>query len=370
MRKITKVIILIIISFTLQSVVLICIDNFYRSNKNVTYKWANAPSKKKSSVQVDISKDARNIEVSSTGKFVSYYLNNSIHVKEIDTNKDNIIKLGVPISDASISWRINDDKLMVITKKYSELRVYTYDPKENQLHKNLDASNEWKAYSVPSNYRINGIEQNNKNTLIYLKITQNASKSYSFLKKFDISNGIKAMDLPIHNIGSYYIFKSENKVVFEDEVEKKIYMAHEVSKDHWKTEPLKVSEVNGLKLLGVDDNGVVYAGKLINNKISTIYTCNISTGVAEGTSNKKVNKSVEVKRNWNKMLLEEEIDPKNIYISDLGDVYIIDNVNKKVLNVKSGKKTSFKGNYVCMFGDNMDGGVISLDENKLVETAI
>lgn len=370
MKRVTKVIILIIISFALQSVVLIYINNFYRSNKKVTYNWINTPSKKKADVKVDISKNAHNIQVSSTGKFVSYYLENSIHVKELDTNKDNSIKLEAPVSDIDVNWRIDDDKLMVIEKKYSAIRVYTYDPKENQLNKSRDIYNKWESYNIGSKFRVTGIEQNNKNTLIYLKLTQNGSENYSFLKKFDITNDIKAIHLPIHNIGNYYIFKSENKIIFEDEVEKKIYMAYEIGTDEWNTEPLKVSEVSGLKLLGVDDNGIVYAGKLVNNKINSIYTCNISTGVAEGTASKKVNKSVAVKRNWKNILLEEQVDSNHIYISDIGDMYIIDNVNKKVINVKTGNKIAFKGEYRCMFGDSMGGGIISLDGNKLIEIAI
>ncbi|WP_234117425.1 hypothetical protein [Clostridium hydrogenum] len=367
MKRVTKVIILIIISFALQSIVLICINNFYRSNKKVTYKWADTSSKKKSSVQVDISMDARNIEVSSTGKFVSYYLGDSIHVKDINKNKDNIIKLDVPISNASISWRIDDDKLMVITKKYSGLRVYTYDPKENQLYKNRDANNEWKLYPIESGYKVTGIEQNNKNTLIYLKLTKNDSKNYSFLKTFDITNEINGINLPIHNIGNYYIFKAENKVVFEDEVDKKIYMAsNKIGTHEWHMKPLKIQGVTGLKLLAVDDNGIVYVGKLINNKISTVYTCNISTRTSEGNSNKVE----QLNGSWNRVLLEENVDAKHIYISDIGDMYIIDNVNKKVINVKTGKEIAFKGEYKCMFGDSMGGGIISLDGNKLIEIEI
>lgn len=367
MKRVTKVIILIIISFALQSIVLICINNFYRSNKKVTYKWADEPSKKKSSVQVDISMDARNIEVSSTGKFVSYYLGDSIHVKEINKNKDNIIKLGVPISDATISWRIDDDKLMVIEKIYSKIKVFTYDPRENKLNSDLDMSNEAGAYPIGTRYNITGIQQNNKNTLIYLKLTQKGSRDYSFLKKLDISYGIKAIDLPIHNIGNYYIFKAENKVVFEDEVDKKIYMAsNKIGTDEWHMEPLKIQGVTGLKLLAVDDNGIVYVGKLINNKIITVYTCNISTGISE----EKSNKLEQFNGRWNRVLLEENIDAKHIYISDIGDMYIIDNVNKKVMNVKTGKKIAFKGEYKCMFGDSMGGGIISLDGNKLIEIAI
>lgn len=366
MKKITKVIIWILISLALQSAVLLYFNNFYTRNKRMTYKRIDVPSKKKTNVKADIPSDAQNIEASSTGKFISYYLKNSIHVISMKDNEDNAIKLNVPIANASISWMSSDDKLMVIERKNASIKVSTYNPKESKLINNLDINNEWQSYPIGRNYKITGIQQNNKNTLIYLKITQNGSKNHSLLKKLDISNKIKEMNLPIHNIGNYYIFKAENVVIFEDEVDKKIYAAHEVKEDVWRTQPLQLPGVNGLKLLGVDDNGIVYAGKLINGKISAIYTQDISTGNVEGSANK----TEELKGNWKKTALKSEVDLKHIYVSDLGDVYTIDNEKGTALNIKTGKKVSFKGNYVCMFGDNADGGIISLSDGKVIETVI
>ncbi|MFL0252706.1 hypothetical protein ACJDT4_20020 [Clostridium neuense] len=369
MKRITKIIIWILISLTLQSAVLLYFNNF-RVNKKVTYKKIDIPARKKSDMKVSIPSGAYNIKVSSTGKFVSYYLKNSIHVIEMDTGKDNSINLEVPVADTSISWRASDDKLMVIERKYSSIKVYTYSPKENNMKRNLNMKNEAEAYPVGSSYRITGIEQNNKNTLIYLKVTQNGSGNYSLLKKLDISTGIKELQLPIHNIGNYYIFKSENTIVFEDEVDKKVYMRS----NNGYNQKLQVPQVTNSKLLGVDDNGMVYIGKLVNNKVSQVYTCNISTGNAEGTggsnSEKKAHMLNTFKGNWSTISLKESIQPKNIYVSDTGGLYTIDSQKGVVSNVKTAKKYSFKGTYVCMFGDNSDGGIISLSDGKIIETMI
>lgn len=366
MKKITKVIIWILISLVLQSAVLLYFNNFYTRNKKMTYKRIDLPSQKKINVKADIPSDAQNIEASSTGKFISYYFKNSIHVISMKDNKDSTIKLKVPIENASISWMSSDDKLMVVERKNASIKVSTYNPKESKLINNLDINNEWQSYKIDSNYKITGIQQNNKNTLIYLKITQNGSKNYSLLKKLDISNKINEMGLPIHNIGNYYVFKAENVIVFEDEVDKKIYAAYEVKENEWRTKPLQIPGVTGLKLLAVDDNGIVYVGKLINGKINAIYTRDISTGNVEGSANK----TEELRGNWKKTALKSEVDPKCIYISSLGDIYTIDNEKGIALNIKSGKKTSFKGKYISMFGDNTDGGILSLNGGKIIETMI
>lgn len=362
MKRITKVIIWMLISLVVQSAVLLYFNNFYTRQKKIVYKREDISSKKKIDVKADIPKEAQNIEVSSTGKFISYYLQNSIHVISMKNNKDNTIKLNVPIASANISWLSSDDKLMVIERRSGNIKVSTYDPIENKLNNDLSYENEWKSYPVGSNYKVTGIEQNNKNTLIYLKITQNGSKNYSFLRKLDISTGIKEMDLPIHNIGNYYIFKSENKVVFEDEVDKKIYM----KPDKGSTKPLQIPGVTGLKLLYVDDNGIVYVGKLINGKINAIYTRDISTGNVEGSGNK----TEGLKYNWKKTALKSEVDSKYIYVSELGDIYTIDNEKGMALNIKNGKKISFKGKYISMFGDNTYGGIVSLSDGKIIETMI
>lgn len=368
MKRIIKIIIWMLISFMIQSSVLLYFSSYYRSSKSMNYKWNSIPNKKKSNIKVSIPDGAKNINISSTGKFASYYLENSIHVVEMNTNKDNTMELDVPASDTSISWRASDDKLMVIEKKHSEIKVYTYDPKENKLTRDFDMNNEARSYMVGNNYKITGIQQNDINTLIYLKVTKNNSQNYSFLKALDISNDIKPMNLPIHNIGNYCVFKAENTVVFEDEVDKKIYMAsNKAGTDEWPTEPLRIPGVTGLKLLGVDDKGMVYVGKLINNKISTIYTCNISTGTAGNNYTKKTETFMG---KWNRVLLKEQVESTKVYISDVGDIYTIDDTNEKVLNVKTGKETSFSGSYICMFGDSMSGGIISLKGNKLIETII
>lgn len=368
MKRVTKVIIWILISLVLQSAVLLYFNNFYRSNKKITYNRVDIPSEKKKNIKASIPKEAYNIEASSTGKFVSYYLQNSIHVISMKDNKDNTIKLNVPIANANISWLSSDDKLMVIERNSGNIKVSTYDPIANKLNNDLDSKNEWRPYPVSSNYKITGIEQNNKNTLIYLKITEKGSKNYSFLRKLDISIGINEMNLQIHNIGNYYIFKAENVVVFEDEVDKKIYASHEdkVKKDVWHTQPLQIPGVTGLKLLGVDDNGIVYVGKLVKDKINAIYTRDISTGKVEGSANN----TAALKGNWNKTALKSEVDSKNIYASSLGDIYAIDNEKGIALNIKTGKKVPFKGKYVSMFGDNTYGGIVSLSDGKIIETMI
>lgn len=366
MKRITKVIIWMLISLVLQSAVLLYFNNFYTRQKKIVYKREEIPSKKRIDVKADIPKEAQNIEASSTGKFVSYYLQNSIHVISMKNNKDNTIKLNVPIANANISWLSSDDKLMVIERKNGNIKFSTYDPIEDKLNKDLSYENVWKSYQVSSNYKITGIQQNNKNTLIYLKITQNGSKNYSFLRKLDISIGINEMYLPIHNIGNYYVFKAENVVVFEDEVDKKIYATYQAKENEWHTKPLQIPGVTGLKLLGVDDNGIVYVGKLINDKINAIYTRDISTGNAEGSANK----AEELKGNWKKAALKSEVDSKHIYVSSLGDIYTIDNEKGIALNIKTGKKISFKGKYISMFGDNTYGGIISLNDGKIIETII
>lgn len=367
MKRITRIIIWILISLTLQSSVLLYFNNF-RSNKKVIYKKIDIPTLKKSNMKVSIPNGAYNIKISYTGKFVSYYLKNSIHVTEMYTGKDNTINLEVPATDANVSWRASDDKLMVIERKYSSIKVYTYSPKENNIKRNLNMKNEAETYPIGVNCRITGIEQNNKNTLIYLKVTQNGSKNYSFLKNLDISTGIKELQLPIHNIGNYYIFKSENTVVFEDEADKKVYMRS----NNGYIQRIQMPKVTNSKLLGVDDNGTVYIGKLVKNKVSEVYTCNISTGNAEGTignsSLKKAHMLNVSKGSWNTIFLKGQVDPKHIYVSDTGDLYTVDSQNGVVSNIKKEKKYSFKGSYVCVFGDNSYGGIISIDGDKLIET--
>lgn len=358
MKRIRILIIGMAVSLVLQSLVLFHFDS-YGGNKKIIYTEDNVIDKKKTNIEVPIPKGAFNIKASPTGKFVVYYLKDSVHVMQLSSGKDNIIKLKALPDNINVSWRSDDDRLMIIEEIGSKISVYNYSPENNYIDRNLTLNNQAKSYNVGHDYKVSDIEQDNKNTLIYLKLTQKGAKDYSIIKTLDISNGMDGLGLPIHNIGDFYIYKDETKVVSEDEVDKKLYL----TLSNRRTVRLPIEGVKYCKLLGVDNSGGIYAGEVNDDKIKNIYKGDLQAGDVTGRV---------CNINWNRVTLKNAVYAKNIYISDVGDMYIIDNIRHQALNIKDKKSISYKGDYVGMYGDSIDGGILGLDKDKgkLIETTI
>lgn len=398
MRRLRNLIIWIIISIIVQTGVLYYFDKYhFRNATDVTYKVAKAPEKKDKVISVSISKDAKNITPSYTGKYAYYYSGDSIYVVNMATGKSNAIKLseGIDIDNVCIGWSSTSDSIVMLelNKENLSLKMYTYYPDTNSKEPNLDSNNKQQTYYLGKNAIIS-MKQNNISTLIYIKSAYSKDSDKRYFSTLDTTNGLTQMELPIKNVGDYYVFKPEDKLVYEDEVDKKVYISKVYAstkrkENYTETKTVKIDGVDNYKLISVYDKNA-YIGKLVDGKISTIYYASIASGntqndesnsEAESSGNKssgikssniiskRVNTSDDFTADWQQIALSSPVDPKNLYISqNTGDIYNIDNLKGKVENIKTKKKTQFEGAYVGISDDD----VFSFDseKGKLIENVL
>lgn len=374
MRKLRNVIIWIIISVILQTGVLFYFNNYYfKESTDIKYKVVENINTKNKNLSITIPKDASNISVSGSGKYAYYYSGNEVHVVNITNGQDNTVKFDVDISNVYIGWRDdNDDVLVIFEKDYSEFKVYTYDPAKNTKNVNRDANNEIRSYHIDSSKKILSFVPNNISTLIYLKegVSQNSLKKYIY--KLDLSYGINQMDLPIHNIGDYYVFKDEDTLVYEDEVDKKVYMTDKKGN----TKRVSIPGVDQYKLLNVDNDGNCYIGSIVNDKINKIYYASMRTKDNSGNNNIKSSNLYNNQNSygdsfsptWSEISLAEPLEAKDIYLSKYGDIYVIDNLKGEVKNLKNKKKTQYDGDYVSISNTSIVS--FNSDSGKLIETKL
>jgi|GEM_PF-1562673 len=398
MRKLRNLIIWIIISIIVQTSVLYYFDKYhFKDATDVTYKVAKAPEKKDKVISVSIPKDAKNITPSYTGKYAYYYSGNSIYTVNMATGKSNAIKLseGIDIDDVCIGWSSTSDSIVMLelNKENLSLKMYTYYPDTNSKDPNLDSSNNQRTYYLGKNAIIS-MKQNNLSTLIYIKAAYSKDSDKRYFSTLDTTNGLSQMDLPIKNVGDYYVFKPEDKLVYEDEVDKKVYISKvytstKQKENYTETKTVKIDGVDNYKLISVYDKNA-YIGKLIDGKISTIYYASIASGNTENdesnseaqssgnksshikSSNiisKRVNTSDDFTADWQQIALSSPVYPKDLYISqNTGDIYTIDNLKGKVENIKTKKKTQFEGAYVAMSDDDVFS--FDSDKGKLIENTL
>ncbi|MFL0251096.1 hypothetical protein ACJDT4_11735 [Clostridium neuense] len=392
MKKLRNLIIWIIVSIIVQTGVLYYFDKYhFKSAAGVTYKVAKIPEHKDEIISVSIPKDAQNITPSYTGKYAYYYSGNSIYVVNMLTGKSNAIKLDVGIDNACVDWSSTSDSLVVLELDQDNLsfKMYTYYPDTNDKEENRDSNNTKRTYYLNKS-AILSMKQNNITTLIYIKAASSKNSERRYFSTLDTTNGLKPMELPIKNVGDYYIFKDESKLVYEDEFDKKVYISRQdENREHTETKEIKIDGVDNYKLISVYGK-YAYIGKLVDGKISTIYYASIASGNQEddddgndssGTSSKRSrikssNISGKSRENddvftadWQQINLSSPVDPKAISISpNTGNMYVIDNLKGKVENIKTKKKTQFDGKYEGMSDDDVVS--FDADKGKLIETKL
>lgn len=389
MRKLRNLIIWIIISIIVQTSVLYYFDKYhFRNATDVTYKVQKAPEKKDKVVSVSIPKDAKNITPSYTGKYAYYYSENSIYVVNMATGKSNAIKLsdGIDIDNVCVDWCSTNDSLVVIELDKDDLsfKMYTYYPDTNNKEQNRDSNNKQQTYSLGRN-AILSMKQNNVTTLIYIESAYSKDSEKRYISTLDTTMGVKPMGLSIKNIGDYYLFKAENKIVYEDEVDKKVYISEQdKDRENTQTQTVKIDGVDQYKLISVYDK-YAYIGKLVDGKISTIYYASIASQNPENSTDynssknsgikssnifkKRISQEDEFTADWQQINLSSPVQAKDISISaNTGDMYIIDNLKGNVENIKTKKKTKFDGVYKGMSDDDVFS--FDSDNGKLIENSL
>lgn len=392
MRKLRNLIIWIIISIIVQTSVLYYFDKYHFKNAaDVTYKVQKTPEKKDKAVSVSIPKDAKNITPSYTGKYAYYYSGNSIYVVNMATGKSNAIKLsdGIDIDNVCVDWCSTNDSLVMLELNKDDLsfKMYSYYPDDNRKDDNSDSNNDHKTYPLGKN-AILSMKQNNVTTLIYIKSAYSKDSEKRYISNLDTTFGLKQMDLPIKNIGDYYIFKAESKLVYEDDVDKKVYISkQDKDREHIiENKSVKIDGVDKYKLISVYDK-YAYIGKLVDDKIDTIYYASIASQNTENSTddNSSNNKNSGIKssnilqkRNkqddtftadWQQINLSGPVNPKDIYISaNTGNMYTINNLKGVVENIKTKKKTQFQGAYIGMSDDDVFS--FDSDNGKLIENIL
>lgn len=346
MKKIKTIFIWILISLILQTTLLFYLNNYYfKDISTISFKKIAGNKKARFNVNVKVPTDATKISVSHSGRYILYYLDNILHVSSIVDGKDNIIKVDDSTKDVFAKWHDSEDKIVIIERKVtsgsSKIKIYNYYPKDNSKEESLDFNNKSNLYKLPdTNGKVTGLELNTLNTILYVKISTN--KYHSYINRLDISAGIEKLPLAVNNIGDYYVFKQEDKILYEDIVEKKVYVS-----DTNQSKIIKIDGVKQYKLLCVSSDGNIYLGSIENDKITSIY----------------IQSLVDVKNSneWKHLELNEPVDPQFISVLGTNNIYSIDNLKGVVTNLNTGEKTNYTGAFVQI----CNAGIMSIFEQQV-----
>lgn len=329
MKKIKVFLIGITLSLVLQTAFLFYLSNYYLvDDYKVTFTQETPKASKKGDIEIKLSVNAKDIKLSPSGKYAYYLLDNVPHVASLLDGKDNIINLSYDISSYFFKWHDYEDKIIISekssSKSNSEIKIYIYNAKDNLKQEALDYNNNSRVYKFStSNVMVSDIQLNTLNTIMYIKASKNNGINY--INRLDISDGMYKIPIENNNIGSYFVIKESDELVFEDTSNEKIYITNKSN-----VEEVKIPTSSKLKLLSVDKDDNIYIGEMENGMIKTIFY-----------NNKNDNE-------WKSIQLSGLVDFDDLYLFSFKDIYVVDKVEKMVTNITKDKQIKFEGTFIDM----------------------
>ncbi|WP_409069649.1 hypothetical protein ACFLKB_09645 [Clostridium sp. FAM 1755] len=347
MKKIKIIFIWTLIALFLSFGALIFVDKIYLSSAKTfkINKVEEEDKKIKKAVSMDIPDYAENIKISFNGEYISYYTENKIVIINVAKKEEKYVEF----KNGTVNYTawLPDRNILFIGEKASGnsgsfLALFSYDSEKNEKFQLEDENGKKTIINLPNNnYDINNMTLSTATNTIYLKVKneQGRSRIYRINTMAQLER-IKSLG---NNLGEIALMNSEDRVVYENKNDGNIHVA---GKDY----PITVRDGANHSLLGVDDNDVMYIGKLKGNReeetIDKIYYWNLD----EKTINRK---DIE---------LENSINKKDIKILSNGKVFFINSNENKVKDLISKEEFKYNGT----FKDISMEAIVSKEGNKVI----
>ncbi len=283
-------------------------------------KQVNVPKPKaKAELHVDMPGGINDILVSYDGKFITYNENNLVNIiNTTNGEKQSIENLNTEDLLKSI-WLPDRNLMLFLQKESNKINLYNYDVEKKSKQKIITITN------YLSSYKDFNIKSSAITGVIYVKVD-------SMIYRTDI-NQTKVIEVPIRIKDStdIFIIPTKDRLVYED-VKNSIYLTQPKEK-------LNIKSDSQTKILGVDDESIIYLGELKDGKVISII-------------------SSDPKKERLKLTKETEI--KDIFVNNKGEVFVNDSSKNVITELLSLKETKYEGSFLSFYNN----GVASILDGK------
>jgi len=344
MKRIRRIAVWVLLSFVVQLSIYFYMDKVrYVEQKTFATKSIQVTKKNNKKIDVEIPETAKNINVSYDGRYVAYFQGGELKVIDSFTGatKKQSVKDGNEI--AYYRWLPDEERMFIAEKdvKRNQINFFSYDVKKDDKNQ-IMKRNVPVTISLPDKKSsIEDIELSTLTSVIYVKVNHIGKRTSVY--RIDINNDLSKIRTNGYTVGKIQTINREDKLIYEDISSLKQNQIRVT--DSGKT--LKRNEAKSLCLLSVDLEDVVYLGELEDNKVKRIYS---------GQLDENIDK-------WKSVELKESVDKKDLYITNEGKMYYNDNLRGVVIEISTGKETSYNGKFHQMF----NGGIASISNGKLVK---
>lgn len=360
MRILKRAVIWILISLVVQLSVFFYLDRFYLkpiSSFKDTIIQTSAVSNKK--IDLKIPEDAQNMKAAYDGKYIAFMDGNALKILNTQNAEIKTVEFDNGVELSYYRW-FPDADLLILAEKHTGtrnniLKFSSYNAKKNERTVYYDKSTSGDiAIQLPdSKSKVTDIELSTLTNMIYVKIQRKGSRNS--LYSINVMGEYEKVSLNSYFIGDLCLVPHEaNGLLYEDSVYNKV-------REIGQSDAIFVNGAAKLGVIAADNNDNVYLGNISGDKLKGYKVSKLYVGKLSQTIDK-----------WQTIDLKGEYDKKDIFVTLSGRIFINDSSKGIVTELKTGIQTSYSGQFVSMFSEELDSsenirntGIISIDNGKV-----
>lgn len=328
MRKFKTILAWIALSLLVQCGVLLFLDQVYfKDNAKVNMKEVEIDSKIGNNQNHPyIPQEAINIKPSYDGKYLSY--NNGTSLNILESNSGEIQNFDLIQSGSVLDslWLSDRNVLLTLENVNGRIELYSYDAKKKENSKVVDItyySQYYKEFDIKSS-PITGVT--------YVKVGTG-------IFRIDINQShAEAVPVTVRQVGSMEVIPTKDRLVYIAEGGSVIHMTQPTARE-------VITGYGPLDIMYIDENEEAYLCSSNSENINRILKKDLNN----------TNSNIEV------INLKREVKRKDIFIKSSGEIFINNNNNNEVEEIKSGKIYKYEGSFIGMY----QNGIASKKDNEL-----
>ncbi|MBE6047406.1 MAG: dipeptidyl-peptidase IV [Clostridium sp.] len=343
MKRFNRIIIWMLLSIMMQCAGLIFLDKvFFRHSSDFEISERQQTASV-TDLTVNIPSNAKNIQVSFDGKYISYNVDDKFYLADTKTGESNEVVTSDGDKVLYAEWLPDRNRITIAEKIISSgksvINIINYDAKSNTKYQLKEICR------YQDGMKVDGIVTTTLSGVSYISVSKNGNNSSIY--RIDINEKMKKLGVKIASLGSMKIFPHKDVLLYQDSVSKLFY--------YYKNEKnysIKTGTYSNLKLLSVDNNDVVYMGEITNKKISKVIYGTLDSDISS----------------WKTINIDKPKDVKDLYVNEKGELLVNDNLQGVVVNMTTGAKVTYNGmfisvnNKVICSSDNEQTYIKSLSE--------
>ena len=282
---------------------------------------------KKEDVTIKVPTSAKDISTSYNGKYLKYIDGDKLMLITTKTSEIKEVQVEEGAEILFSKWMPRDNYIIIaekikISSKNSDVKIVAYNPRNDSITNIISDSGELCRYQT--GMKIDDIVSSTSGTK-YIGVSREGFNSQIY--RVDINDNLRTLPLKIPNIGTIKVFPHKDELIYEDNLNKIFY-----SYTNSKNSKLNINNASSMSLLSLDENDNMYLGEIEGDKISRITYGTLDTAMDS----------------WSSVVLEKPKNPKDIYITTKGDIFVNDNLTGKITNAHNGETITYEGMFVEM----------------------